>query len=388
MSSLEILVVDDDEEVVRQLRQLLPDKVGDTDVKYHYETSFELALELLDRYRYDILVSDIYVARDTKHKKPEDAEVKARALLETIRGRRACPVILITDGQLPEEFKGHPFVLPLDKGATTFTDDLEKAIGSLIATGIPEIARELHEEIDRYAGSFLWGFLEKNWDKLQANPNGFDREALERVVRRRASFQLARLTEHDGVAEERQVADPCDYYIMPPIGSNLRLGEILRSNDDGSFRVVLTPHCHLIVQPNQEAPRADWLLTLRTIPAADLLADKAWGGNPPSKLRNRSAIPSRDVGLPEERYCFLPGFLDVPDLYCDLMQTEAIRYADIGTSWTRIAALDAPFAEALQASFARLFGAVGLPNLNTDRIMHLLPPGGQDVPAVAATKAR
>ena len=55
------------------------------------------------------------------------------------------------------------------------------------------------------------------------------------------------------------------------------------------------------------------------------------------------------------------------------MQTEAIAYDDIGNRWTRVAALDTPFAEALQSSFAKLFGSVGLPLLNTDRIMHLLP---------------
>ncbi|BCI71405.1 hypothetical protein SPKIRA_22350 [Sphingomonas paucimobilis] len=373
MSGLDILVVDDDPEVMRQLKALLPETAGDIPLSYQYETDFDHAVTLLARYRYDILISDIYVARETKHKKPGDADVKARALLAQIRGLRACPVILFTDGQLPEEFGGHPFVATLDKGSARFTDALEETLVALIATGIPGISRRLHEELDRYAGSYLWGFLEKNWAQLRADPNGFDEAALERVVRRRAAFQLARLTDQDGELQERQNADPCDYYIMPPIGSHMRLGEILRNNETDAFCVVLTPHCHLVVQPNKDRPKADFLLTLKTVKATTLLADKQWGGNPGSKLRSRSAIPARDVGLPEERYCFLPGFLDVPDLYCDLMQTEAIAYDDIGNRWTRVAALDTPFAEALQSSFAKLFGSVGLPLLNTDRIMHLLP---------------
>lgn len=388
MSGFDILVVDDDKEVIRQLKALLPEAVGDTPLSYQYETDFDHAVALLARHRYDILISDIYVARESKHKKPGDADVKARALLEQIRGLRACPVILITDGQLPEEFTGHPFVATLDKGSARFTESLEEKLVAMIATGIPGIARKLHEELDRHAGSYLWGFLEKNWEQLQADPNGFDEAALERVVRRRAAFQLARLTDQEGELQERQHADPCDYYIMPPIGSHMRLGEVLRNNQSGAFCVVLTPHCHLVVQPNKDKPKADYLLTLKTVTATTLLADKQWGGNPASKLRSRSAIPARDVGLPEERYCFLPGFLDVPDLYCDLMQTEAIAYDDIGDKWTRVAALDTPFSEALQSSFAKLFGAVGLPLLNTDRIMHLLPrpaaAGGENAAASAA----
>ena len=371
MSELEILVVDDDPEVIRQLEALLPEKLGDDLISYSYETDFDAAVALLARQRFDVLISDIYVARDSKHKTPANADIKARELLAQIRGLRACPVILITDGQLPDEFKGHPFVATLDKGGAKFTEDLEDTLGAMLDTGIPRIARKLHEELDRHAGSYLWDFLERNWTRLKEDPNGFDQLALERVVRRRAAFQLARLTDNDGTLQERQDADPCDYYIMPPIGSHLRLGEILRHREQGSFRVVLTPHCHLVIQPNKDRPKADYLLTLKTVAARDLLKDKPWGKDPASKMRSRSAIPARDVGLPEERYCFLPGFLDVPDLYCDLMQTEAVAYDEIGTTWERVAALDTPFAEALQSSFAKLFGAVGLPLLNIDRVMHL-----------------
>lgn len=373
MSNLEILVVDDDADNIRQLKQLLPAKIGEVDVHYHFGSDFDAAVELLRRRRFDILVSDIYVARESKHKKPGDADVKARALLDAIRGVRACPVILFTDGQLPEEFEGKPFVATLDKGSRRFTEELEHEITAVIATGIPGIARKMHDEIDRFAGSFLWGFLEQNWDRLKQDPNGFDEASLERIVRRRTAFQLGRLTENDGEPKEREDADPCDYYIMPPIGSHLRLGEILQSKEEGSFRVVLTPHCHLVVQQNADKPKADYLLTLKTVRATDLLAGANWGNNPEKKLRSRSSIPARELGLPEERYCFLPGFLDVPDLYCDLMQTEALAYGDIGEKWIRVAALDTPFAEALQAAFAKLFGAVGLPSLNIARVMHLTP---------------
>ncbi|MDG6719223.1 hypothetical protein QCE92_13710, partial [Staphylococcus aureus] len=67
MSGLDILVVDDDPEVMRQLKALLPETAGDIPLSYQYETDFDHAVTLLARYRYDILISDIYVARETKH---------------------------------------------------------------------------------------------------------------------------------------------------------------------------------------------------------------------------------------------------------------------------------------------------------------------------------
>jgi CheY-like chemotaxis protein len=375
LSSLDLLVVDDDEDVARQLKLLLPEKLGDLELVYDFETDFDVAVQRLKKTRYDILLSDIYLGRETKDKKPGDAEIKARELVNAIRDIRACPIVLFTDGLLPEEFQNHSFIRTVDKGAGDFPDRLSEAIEQTIATGIPLIARRLHKELDYYAGSYLWGFVEKNWDRLKEENGGLDAQGLERVIRRRAAFQIARLIDGEGSPEEREDADPCDYYIMPPIGKHLRLGEILRNKEDGSYRVVLTPHCYLVVQANKDRPKADFILTLKTVSAKDLLDGKSWGKDPSAKLRNRSSIPSRDtdLGLPVERYCFLPGFLDVPDLYCDLMQTEAIPYHEIGEPWERVAALDTPFAEALQSSHATLFGSVGLPSLNIDRVKHLLP---------------
>lgn len=384
-----MLVVDDDAENVRQLDELLPRRIADVELSFDFETDFDEAVRRLSKTRYDILLSDIYLGRERKDKKPGDAEIKARDLVNAIRNVRACPIILFTDGLLPEEFMGHPFIATVDKGAGDFFERLSAAIEHTIATGIPMIAKKLHAELDYYAGSYLWGFLEQNYGRLNNEYSGLDAKGLERVIRRRAAFQIARLNNAEGDPEEREDADPCDYYIMPPIGKHMRLGEILKNNDNGGYCVVLTPHCYLVVQQNKQKPKADYLLTLKTVPAEELLKGKNWGKDPQSKLRNRSSIPSRDVdlGLPVDRFCFLPGFLDVPDLYCDLMQTEAIPYDEIGERWTRVAALDTPFAEALQASYATLFGSVGLPSLNTDRLKHLLPGPPQDTTAGAAAPA-
>ena len=70
-------------------------------------------------------------------------------------------------------------------------EDIVGKMEELIATGIPEIARKLHDELDCAAGSYLWGFLEDNWGALQDNLSAPD--ILERLVRRRASIQIGRL---------------------------------------------------------------------------------------------------------------------------------------------------------------------------------------------------
>jgi len=83
--------------------------------------------------------------------------------------------------------------------------------------------------------------------------------------------------------------------------------------------------------------------------------------------------PVRDNRLqPEGRYWFLPGFLDMPDLYCDFLQLESIPYKDALDQHERFAVLDTPFAEAFQSCFTRFYSAVGLPILNVNRFQSLI----------------
>ena len=154
------------------------------------------------------------------------------------------------------------------------------------------------------------------------------------------------------------------------------MGEILQSKQgDKEFRVVLTPHCHLVVQPNADAPRASFVLTIKTAVAKNLFQEYPLEGSNPTKrikaLGQRLQSPAR-FGSPEGRYWFLPGFLDMPDLYCDFLQLESLPFETIRNDFERIAVLDTPFAEALQSCFASFYSAVGLPVLDPKSFSHLV----------------
>ena len=89
------------------------------------------------------------------------------------------------------------------------------------------------------------------------------------------------------------------------------------------------------------------------------------------KVRRRINSPADLMGSPDGRYWFLPGFLDIPDLYCDLLQLESVPFASLRDDHDRLAVLDTPFAEALQSCFTRFYSSVGLPSLNPARFGHL-----------------
>ena len=232
------------------------------------------------------------------------------------------------------------------------------------------------------------------WDEL-TKIKSTTPEALERLLRRRAATQLARLK---GDTEIQDVGSS-EFYIHPKIsGEELRLGEILKLKNSANphYRVVLTPHCHLKVQIGDKEPRADFVLTVKTTIAQDEIL-KVWEKKKKNwkhkTTADRAEAARRLIGSPPEmgdpkgRFWFLPRFLEMPDLYCDFMQIESIPLAAIQNDFEAVAVLDTPFAESLQARFAEFYSSVGTANLRPAEFLHLIPESDVEKPAgVVAAK--
>lgn len=369
--TLHILLMDDDIEVLQQLRETLPTKIQGYSIQWEECDNFDKAFILISTRRYDIIVTDLY--RDTKgmQKGVEAGSAQGLDNIKEIRQKRFCPVVAFSDGSMPVGFVEGPFTKFADK--SNGNADILSKLNLLLKTGIPEIASRLHDELDGIGAVYLWGFLEKNWDHLQVNGLE-DITVTERLIRRRAAIQLGRLS-HGSGSEQKEV-EGVEFYICPKISDGeYRLGEIIKSKRTGEFRVVLTPHCYLHVQPGDVKPRADMVLTAKTVPAADTINQKKWAKSLDEKLTQlrRRIKANPEIGKPEGRYWFLPRFLEMPDLYCDFMHLESLSYTDIVSNFEPFAVLDTPFAEALQASFAKFYSAVGVGDLRSDRYVHLMP---------------
>jgi len=372
--TLHILLVEDDEENLKLLMESLPSELENYHLQWEDCADFEDAITRVATRRYDLVVTDIYRDRRDRRKGADPEDDRAKDIVAQIRSARFCPVVAFTDGSFPPSLQEGPFVKLADKSKGN--DQIIEKMRELLATGIPGIARRLHDELDRASGSYLWDFLEGNWERLHENGLA-EPSVLERLVRRRAAMQIGRLdpVAHDPV--EVETVEGVEYYIHPPVSDELRLGEILRQKTDGLFRVVLTPHCHLAIQPGKKEPRAEYILTVKTVPAKELLKTyPPQGSSEDKKLKSLGRMmqsPVRDNRLqPEGRYWFLPGFLDMPDLYCDFLQLESIPYKDALDRHERFAVLDTPFAEAFQSCFTRFYSAVGLPGLDPARMKHLI----------------
>lgn len=344
--------------------------------KFHCAETFEKAYGLIDssHIRFDLILSDTFRG----NQKNRDAAVID--MVNKYRKGRFCPLVVFSASAKPDDLKLGAFVIWADKAVA---GNIESAIGRMLATGIPQLARRLHDELDRAAGGFLWSFLEDRWDRLWATAIP-DPKVIERLIRKRAALQMAEVDPSADPPQPVSVVDGLEYYVYPPLKQKgYCLGHIIKKNtvpdDPTDIRVVLTPHCHLEIQPDQVEPRAKYVLTVKTTQAALVLgagkiagAKKQPDGAKFENLKKWATPPSGDFGKPKGRYWYLPAFLEIPHLYCDFQQLESLPYPSLDAGFKPIAVLTPPFAESLQTCFLAYHAGVGIPNIRPESIRSLL----------------
>lgn len=372
--TLQVLLVEDDEGDLNQYLKDLPTVFDRHNIPatLHGCKDFEEAFSVVadPSRRFDLVISDTYRGDIRK------GDAAAIDLVRRYRQVRFCPLVIISSGSKPEGLVESDFVLWAQKAKP---NGIELAIESILQTGVPQISRKLHEELDRSAGSFLWNFMESRWGELRKEK--LSQSLLERIIRRRASTQLSDIEHQDGEWLPISTRAAPEYYIYPKLRAEyLGLGDILRDKATcADFRVILTPHCHLVLRPPEPKPKADYVLTVKTVPAKNVLAAKIESiegvevTKRNKKLAQWARSPAKTERHPEGRHWYLPAFLDIPHLYCDFLQVESLSYEALFERFEPIASLVPPYAEAMQSCFAGFYASVGIPDVYPDSISSLLP---------------
>ena len=106
MTVLNVLLIDDDPDSLRLLKESLPETVADTTIRWEDCGTFEEAFQRIEDRRFDVVVTDIYRDRTSTRKDTVTGDPQGKTVLDEIRDRRFCPVAPLHRWDVPRRALG------------------------------------------------------------------------------------------------------------------------------------------------------------------------------------------------------------------------------------------------------------------------------------------
>lgn len=383
----EVVVVEDTADVRAQIKDFLERQTfARRKLRVEEFADFDSAQSRIKTRKIDLLVLDIIDgAPSGSNNKP--VATPGLGILEQIQQSVFVPVIIYTAA--PEKVKAieSPFVAVIGKEAGGFPAIAAK-IKEFFDLRIPQVARAVNTHLERASCSYMWGFVEKHWDKFKilVDKPEFVRILLQRLAHAVSREQIAAVEAEIFGAPAKGMAaavpkedfvHPVEMYFMPPIGDDPVLGDIRvrGTGETTEYWVVLWPSCDLVSTGGRK-PKAEKVLCAKGGPLKACPEYVAWAkdktSNSAKKKLGQLLKNNREAeGITKERYHYLPAVVDMPDLVIDFQVLSQIPLAEL-RGMIHIATLASPFAESMVARFSSYLLRLGTPDLDLAHILERL----------------
>lgn len=362
MDQIRVLAIDDNPAHTEQIKDLLDGKViSECTLSVDIENNFSNGLSTLQGKEYDIVILDVYEGDPSE----ENRNLHGQEVLGQIK--QAVPIAVILYTALPAHVEdlASPIVRVVSKNG----GDIEEEIKSLIDGGLPLIKQKFIAHLHKELTEYYWEFAEKH-PELIATVN--DDHLFEYLIARRLALTLNKENTNqifgDGIGDNK--VHPLSMYIFPPLVTDrFEMGDILKKDDD-SYWIVLTPSCDFAHN------KAEHILLAS---AAGLSEHKDFIKYQSNKTKYADNLKRLIKSTRNERYYFLPKIqmIGMPDLVIDLQVLTSFP-TDGFSGYSKIAKLDDPYAQDLQAMFTRSQNRPGSPDIDEDHVIEYLNEGDQE----------
>ncbi|RUR39342.1 response regulator [Vreelandella populi] len=366
------LIIDDQEQLAQQTADIVSSQRtlkgvnGLEDgqiISCEIVSDFEEAKIKIRTSKYDLAIIDL---RD----EASNNDIKGKEILESLRKEQFIPVIFYSGFAHKVENLRTPFVQVLAKGDDD-ADLLREAVKSIFNTRLPHLVRHIQEKQREY----LWDHVQNHWsntDELKEDGE------LAYLLARRLSSSLTAESIRGFLNPDQEVpriVHPVEYYIWPSLEGNISLGDIYKKDKTSDYYLVINPACDL------DQGKTESALFVKCLPIegfsefSDVSQSKKTGSeiSKSKKKQLRSLVCDNRKSQPE-RYKYIPGTSFMPHLIADFqhLSQEPIARITEADNYERVATLDSPFAEAIQARFARYYSRFGVPDLDFDNVTDAL----------------
>ena len=359
-----VLVIDDEaaedvKEVIQGNKAVhLPDSITCTLCQ-----KFSDAVNLLKNERFDLVILDLKDAAD-----PEGVLLAGEVVFDALKACRFTPVIFHTG--FPNKVKdlASPYVKVVTRSEW---ETLRASIREIFDTKLPSLIRHIEEEQRK----FMWESAGKIWvdDLDKSHPTDLVYLLARRLANALSGDVVRSFLAADGAegAPQSEKIHAVELYVFPPISKHPLFGDVFikETNGTAEYFVMLTPSCDLAQS------KAEFVLLSK----CKNLVDTTEGQNAKASLINGGVVSAAmakelkkimcDNWKPVDRYKYLPSTSFLPDLLVDfqgVFTVDVASFFSAESDYKRIASLDSPFAESLQAKMTRYLGRIGTPDIDAD----------------------
>jgi CheY-like chemotaxis protein len=354
---VKILLIDDDEELCRQIRDLLDgETIGDHTIGLKYLTSFEEGLEAISKDEFDLIILDVFKG------KPEEKNTDrpGETILEQVKKSCFVPVIFFTGLVKPVEHLKSDIVRIVRKGDGL--DSLRGAIKDVFSSKLLFLKQQLNGYVREVMRSYFWDFIHPNWKMLE---NIKDEVSLGFLVVRRLAMSLSK-EKIAGILGDPKISPekvhPMEFYIFPPVNSEFETGDILQDNN--KFFVIVTPSCDFILRKGER--KAQKVLLAKCIPLKD--TDQYRKYEKSKSKENIQKLKELIESRSGDRYFALPQAPFINNSILDFQHILIIDYEEL-KKFKKVGRLDDPFAHSMLTYFIRYYNRIGFPDIDSDYVL-------------------
>ena len=365
---MKVLIIDDEEDVRRTLRDTIREKMDAWDVR---DQGFAELNKTLEDFRPDAVVLDLVEGDVTEEPAAGNRSFKQ------IRDNWFCPVVVYSGFGDLREFDEHPLVTMVSKGVNADKKVLRYLEG-FVQTAL--LIRDVHRQFDDRIRKALRDSVPALRKQIESSTDGNDEAVLPRAVRRLVAARM------DTDASGGGPLKAWERFVVPALGTHLLSADLLRQKDADwtdpeAFRLVLTPSCDLVPHGDTR-PRAERILVARCEPIKRLGNVEVGPGGTLSKSKRAKLQGKLRPILTEgiaDGLVPIPRFVGhVPSMAANLKRLELLDWEDVRLGeddgraaageavFERVASTDSPFRELVVWAYLRVTGRPGAPAFDVD----------------------
>jgi len=369
MNELKLLIVEDDEELIKSYKRDVKsfNLTSGVKIKEVVINDKDKAIEILEdsNIYFDAAIVDLRLDKNGL----ADQIYSGNEVIRKIKNNLRFPVFVIT---------GTPHLIDPDltiqnslfKIKTRGEDDnyLDQFI-EIYNTGITKILSR-KGIIEQYLNNIFWNHLSASLDIWINDKKRTPEEKQKSLLR----YTLLHIQEYLEITNDSDFEDyhPAETYITPAIKDSLFTGDIVVENKTFQKYIILTPSCDMA----QKKAKDFLLVTIENCDSGivnekrNLL--KKGKADEDVLAEAENTIKALIDNSYSNKYHFLPAYKEIKAGLINFQKLKSVRSKDFGDNYNIVASTNSSFTKDIVARFSYYYSRQGSPDFNIDEIYQSL----------------